>query len=226
MADREEADLPLEKADVHEVYWLDRDLSLKNPLLTVLSPKKVTAIKGRPRKIATFTADEEGVFQSSSSRGKAVMGKKTTSTATSLGSKAGNKTRATTASVQCVNSAFEHNDSMLQFLDEEDTRGSGARREAVRRDQRLVVGLTKQRNRQPQKQRAEGTASPAATPSSSRPAAKRQRTGARRTVNQLPCVDLTAGNIDGNDGDGGEGAKETQDEIVAIMPGFVDLLFD
>jgi hypothetical protein len=28
------------------------------------------------------------------------------------------------------------------------------------------------------------------------------------------------------DGEGGEGAKERQDEIVAIMPGFVDLLFD
>jgi hypothetical protein len=235
IADREEADLPLEKADVHEVYWLDRNLSLDNPLLTVLSPKKVTATKGRPCEIATFTANEEGVFQGSSSRGKAVMGKKTTLTTTSLGSKAGDKTRATTASVQRVNSAFEHNDSMLQSLDEEDTRSSDAQQEAVRRDQRLVVGLTKQRNRQPQKRRAKGTASPAATPLSSRPAAKRQRTGARRTVSQLPCVDLTAGDIDGdngddgddgNDGDGGEGAKETQDEIVAVMPGFVDLLFD
>jgi hypothetical protein len=225
MADREEADLPLEKTDVHEVYWLDRNLSLENPLLTVLSPNKVTATKGRPRETATFAADKEGVFQSSSSRGKAVMGKKTTSTTTSLGSKAGDKTRATTASVQRVNSAFEHNDSTLQSLDEEDTRSSGAQREAVRRDQRLVVGLTKQQKRQPQKRRAEGTASPAATPSSSRPAAKRQRTGARRTVNQLPCVDLTADDVD-DDGEGGEGAKETQDEIVAVMPGFVDLLFD
>jgi hypothetical protein len=91
-----------------------------------------------------------------------------------------------------------------------------------------VVGLTKQSNRQPQKRRAEGTASPAATPSSSRPTAKKQRTGARRTVNQLPCVDLTADDVD-DDGEaagGGEGAKETQDEIVAVMPGFIDLLFD
>jgi hypothetical protein len=62
IADREEADLPLEKADVYEVYWLDRDLSLDNPLLTVFSPKKVTAIKGRPCEIAIFAANEEGVF--------------------------------------------------------------------------------------------------------------------------------------------------------------------
>jgi hypothetical protein len=37
---------------------------------------------------------------------------------------------------------------------------------------------------------------------------------ARRTVNQLPHVDLTAGDGDG-DGDN-EGGKETQDEIVVI----------
>jgi hypothetical protein len=91
-----------------------------------------------------------------------------------------------------------------------------------------VVGLTKQSNRQPQKQRAEGTASPAATTSSSRPTAKKQQTGARRTVNQLPCVDLTADNVndDGKAAGGGEGTKETQDKIVAVMPGFIDLLFD
>jgi hypothetical protein len=141
----------------------------------------------------------------------------------------GNKTRVTTALVQRVNSAFKHNDSTLQSLDKEDTRSSGTQQEAVRQDQRLVVGLTKQQKRQPQKQKAKGTASPAATPSSSRPAAKRQRTGARRTINQLPCVDLTANNINDNNGKGGKGskgAKETQDKIVAVMPGFVDLLFD
>ena len=125
MADREEADLPLEKTDIHKVYWLNRNLSLKNPLLTVLSPNKVTATKGRPRETATFAADKEGVFQSSSSRGKAVMGKKTTSTTTSLGSKAGDKTRATMASIQRINSAFEHNDSTLQSLDEEDSCSGG-----------------------------------------------------------------------------------------------------
>jgi len=99
MADREEADFPLEKIDVYKVYWLDRDLLLENPLLTVLSPNKVTAIKGRPCEIATFVANKEGVFQSSSSCGKAVMGKKTMLTTISLGSKAGDKTRATMASV-------------------------------------------------------------------------------------------------------------------------------
>jgi hypothetical protein len=223
MADKEEAGLPLEKEDVHEVYWLDRDLALDNPLLTVLSPKKVTATKGRPRETATFAANEEGVFQSRSSRGKAVMDKKTKSTTTGLGSKVGDKTRLTTASVQRINSAFEHNDSTLQSLDEEDTRSSSIQREAVRRDQRLVVGLTKQGNRQPRKRRAEGTA--LATPSSSTPTAKKQRTGARRTVNQLPAVDLTADDVDG-DGEGGDGAKETQDEIVAVAPGFIDLLVD
>jgi hypothetical protein len=61
MADREEVDLPLEKADVYEVYWLNRDLSLENPLLTVLSPNKVTPTKERPREIATFTANEEEI---------------------------------------------------------------------------------------------------------------------------------------------------------------------
>jgi len=92
-----------------------------------------------------------------------------------------------------------------------------------------VARLTRQSNRQPQKQRAEGTASPAATPSSSRPTAKKQQTGAQRTVNQLPCIDLTAGDVNSNGGEGtgtSEGAKETQDKIVAVMPGFIDLLFD
>jgi hypothetical protein len=69
---------------------------------------------------------------------------------------------------------------------------------------------------------------PAATPSSSRLAAKRQQTGAQKTVNQLPCVDLTANDINdnGEGGKGGEGAKKTQDKIIAVMPGFIDLLFD
>jgi len=69
---------------------------------------------------------------------------------------------------------------------------------------------------------------PAAISSSSRPAAKRQQTGARRTVNQLPYIDLTANNIDNNGegGKNGKGAKETQDKIIAVMPSFIDLLFD
>jgi hypothetical protein len=75
-----------------------RDLSIKNPLLAVLSPEKVTGIKGRPRKMATFTTDEIGIFESSRSRGIAIMRKKTKSTTKSLGSKAGDKPRATTAS--------------------------------------------------------------------------------------------------------------------------------
>jgi hypothetical protein len=137
IADKEEAGLPLIKADVHKVYWLDRGLSLENPLLTVLSPKKVTATKGRPRDTTTFAVDEEGIFANISSRGKVVMGQKTKETTTSLGSRAGDKTRATTASVQRINSAFEHNDTTLQSLDEEDIRGSVARRETVRRNQRL-----------------------------------------------------------------------------------------
>lgn len=96
LADREEAGLPLEKSDVHKAYYLDRNLSDINPLLTILSPKKVTATKGRPRDIATFTADKDGIFES---RKKAIMGKKTKPTTTSLGSRAGDKTRATMASV-------------------------------------------------------------------------------------------------------------------------------
>ena len=68
---------------------------------------------------------------------------------------------------------------------------------------------------------------PAAIPLSLRPPSKRQQTGARRTVNQLPCVDLMADDVDndGEGGEGGEGAKETQDEIVAMMSSFIDLLF-
>jgi hypothetical protein len=38
--------------------------------------------------------------------------------------------------------------------------------------------------------------------------------------------DDDAGNADGGGGEGAKGAKETQDEIIAIMPGFVDLLFN
>jgi hypothetical protein len=62
IADKEEAGLSLEKEDVYKVYWLDHNLILSNPLLTVLLPKKVTAIKGRPCKTAIFTANKEGVF--------------------------------------------------------------------------------------------------------------------------------------------------------------------
>ena len=108
MADKEEADLPLKKVDVHKVYWLDCDLLAKDPLLLILLPKKVTAIKGRPCKIATFAIDEEGIFKS---RIRAVLSKKTMLTITSLGSRAGDKTRVTTALVQRINSAFEYNDS-------------------------------------------------------------------------------------------------------------------
>ena len=97
---------------IHEVFWLDRDLSVVNPLFAILSPDKVIATKGRPREMATFATGEEGIFESSGSRGRVVMGRKTSSTTTNLGSKAGDRTRATTASVQRVNSAFEWNDSI------------------------------------------------------------------------------------------------------------------
>jgi hypothetical protein len=49
-----------------------------------------------------------------------------------------------------------------------------------------------------------------AIPLSLRLAAKKQR----RTINQLPSIDLTADDSDG-DGDG-DGGKETQDKIVAV----------
>ena len=96
MADKEEADLPLEKVDMHIVYWLDRDLLAKDPLLLILSPKKVTATKERPYKMAIFAIDEKGIFKSHT---RAVLSKKTTLITTSLGSRAGNKTRATTTLV-------------------------------------------------------------------------------------------------------------------------------
>jgi hypothetical protein len=94
------------------MYWLDRDLSKQNPLLLVLSPKKVTATKGRPREMATFATGEDGILEA---RASAIMGRLTFSTTISLGSKAGDKTRATTASVQRVNSAWEHNDTTLHL---------------------------------------------------------------------------------------------------------------
>jgi len=62
MADKEEARLSLEKEDIYKVYWLNCNLTLSNPLLTVLLPKKIIATKERPRKIATFTANKKGVF--------------------------------------------------------------------------------------------------------------------------------------------------------------------
>jgi hypothetical protein len=39
IADKEEAGIPLDKDDVHSAWYLDRDLSIDNPLLEVLSPK-------------------------------------------------------------------------------------------------------------------------------------------------------------------------------------------
>jgi hypothetical protein len=96
IADKEEAGIPLDKNDVHKAWYLDRDLSIENPLLMVLSPKKVFNSRGRPRDTSTFTGDEDGLFGST---GKAVVTHQTSSNTTSLGSKAGDKTRATTASV-------------------------------------------------------------------------------------------------------------------------------
>lgn len=151
--------------------------------------------------MATFAADEDGILEG---RAKAVMGKKTTSTTANLGSRAGDKTRATMASVQRVNSAFEYNDVTLEGLDDEDARSSN------RRDQRLTRGLTKQANPRAQKRGPSATAPPAASSSSRRPAAKKQRTVARKTINQLPQVDLTAEDVVGNDGDD----DEVQNEIV------------
>jgi hypothetical protein len=49
------------------------------------------------------------------------------------------------------------------------------------------------------------TASPATSASIARPAAKKQRTAARKAINQLPPVDLTAEDIVGNN----EGEKGT-----------------
>jgi hypothetical protein len=54
--------------------------------------------------MATFATGEDGILEA---RASAIMGRLTSSTTISLGSKAGDKTRATTASVQRVNSAWE-----------------------------------------------------------------------------------------------------------------------
>ncbi|KAH8774492.1 hypothetical protein F5883DRAFT_641116 [Diaporthe sp. PMI_573] len=196
IADKEEASLPLEKSNLHKAWYLDCDLCVENPLLSVLSPKKVTATKGRPREIATFASDEEGVFEK---RGKAIMGKKTTSTTTSLGSRAGDKTRS---------------------LDEEDARGGDAQHAGVPPKQQPARRVTKKATQQPRKRGAPADitkTSEAGTPSSTRSGAKRQRTAAIRSINQLPRVDLTVGDIVGDDiGDGGDGEEEEEilDEIV------------
>ncbi|KAI3400766.1 hypothetical protein diail_1975 [Diaporthe ilicicola] len=61
--------------------------------------------------------------------------------------------------------------------------------------------VTKQSNPRAQKRQPSATASPAASSLSRRPAAKKQRTVVRKTINQLPQVDLTAEDVVGNDGD-------------------------
>ncbi|KAL1847996.1 hypothetical protein Daus18300_013756 [Diaporthe australafricana] len=140
-----------------------------------------------------------------------------TSNTTNLGSEAGDKMRATTASIQRINSAFEWNDVTLKSLDDDDARSSNAQQSAVRRDQQLVGRLTKQANRQPRKRKQQagstqsaGTASSAASRPSTRPAAKKQRVGATRSINQLPPVDLTIRDVVGDD----DGEEEVHDEIV------------
>ncbi|KAL2272258.1 hypothetical protein FJTKL_07167 [Diaporthe vaccinii] len=210
IADKEEAGDPLTKADVHKVFWLDRDLLVDNPLLAVLSPERVRATKGRPRETATFATDEAGILESSGGRATAVISKRTTSTTTGLGSKAGDKIRATTASLQRVNSAWEWNDETLQSLDQKDTRSSSAQREAVQEDQRLAGRLTRQANHQPRRRSA-----PSSVSSSAPPMAKKQRTGVQRTINQLLHVDLTADDVASEVGDG----EGTQSQIEVLGGG-------
>ncbi|KAH8770828.1 hypothetical protein F5883DRAFT_666235 [Diaporthe sp. PMI_573] len=196
IADKEEASLPLKKSNLHKAWYLNRDLCVKNPLLSVLSPKKVTATKGRPREITTFASNKEGVFKK---RGKAIMGKKTTSTTISLGSRAGDKTRS---------------------LDKEDARGSDTQHTGVPPKQQPARRATKKATQQPRKQRAPADitkTSEAGTPSSTRSGAKRQHTAAIRSINQLPQVDLTVRDIVSDDiGDSGNGKEEEEilDKIV------------
>ena len=146
-----------------------------------------------------------------------MMARKTTSNTIDLGSKASNKTRVTTALVQRINSAFKQNDKTLKSLNNNNTHGSNTQQSAVRQDQQLTERLMKQANRQPQKQKqqAGGTrstvpASLAASRSSTRPAAKKQRMGATRSINQLPPVALTVGDVVSDD----NGEEEIHDEIV------------
>lgn len=98
MADKDHAGLPLKKSDIYPYWYLDYDLNLENLLLTVFSPKKVVG-KGRPYEEGLFVANKDGIFASHREARKAVMGKQIKSTTTNLGSRAGDKTRATTASV-------------------------------------------------------------------------------------------------------------------------------
>lgn len=84
--------LTFKKSNIYKVYYFDCDLSLKNLLFTIFLLKKVTAIKGRPCDINTFTSDENDIFKSCK---KAVIGKKTALNTTNLGSRAGDKMRVT-----------------------------------------------------------------------------------------------------------------------------------
>ncbi|KAL1856467.1 hypothetical protein Daus18300_010734 [Diaporthe australafricana] len=204
IADKEEAGIPLDKDDVHLAWYLDRNLSINNPLLLVLSPKKVLNSRGRPRDNAPFTGDEEGIF---GNVGRAVVTHQTSSNTRSLGSKAGDKTRATMASVQRVNSAFEWNDTTLESLADED--------QAARRPKRRARGPAL-------------SAPPRMRTAPSTPPAKRRRTAAAATINGLPAVDLTATDVDeesddpfldGGDEGGDEGTtgKETQSQIIVVI---------
>jgi hypothetical protein len=207
IADKEEAGIPLDKEDIHSAWYLDRDLSIDNPLLLVLSPKKVLNSRGRPRDNNPFAGDEEGIL---SSFGRAVVTHQTSSNTRSLGSKAGDKTRATTASVQRVNSAFEWNDTTLESLDDED---QAARRPKRKHQRRATISGGPASSAPPRMRTAPST-----------PPAKRRRTAATATINRLPAVDLTTTDVDdeGDDGfidwrDEGTTGKETQSQIIVSI---------
>ena len=124
LAYRLEAGSPLDEFDVHPFWWLNRDLIDENPLLALQSPDKVTNTRGRPTNAGTFS-QQEGI-DAMNARGKGVVRHQTASNTRSITKKkasdrkAGDKTRATSSSVQRIISAFEHDRSTLPSLDEED----------------------------------------------------------------------------------------------------------
>lgn len=120
--------MPLQKSHVGSFHWLHEDLSVEDPHLAVNDPQRVTNTRGRPRNTGTFSTNEQSVFPRTNTSSSRVMSNRTESNTASLGRKntrkAGDRTGATSASVQRVLSNFEHNGDTLASLDEADAAGN------------------------------------------------------------------------------------------------------
>lgn len=86
--------IPLKKDNIYNTYYLNYNLFFNNLLFIILSLNKITAIKGKPYNINTFTGNKDGIFKSCK---KVIISKKITFNIISLGNKVSNKTRVITA---------------------------------------------------------------------------------------------------------------------------------